>query len=274
MKTTAAGPPVPRTVVVTGGASGIGRTVAERFARGGDRVAIWDRAEDEAKRVAASLAEECEVEVIGLGMDQRTPEAIQAALEATEQALGPTDILFANAGVATMSPFLELSAKEWDLAIGVNLTGTFHVCQNVARQMVAHGRAGVIVVNVSISATYNSVGLSHYCASKAGLGMLVKAMASEIGIHDIRVNGVAPGIIETRMTQDLLADPRTVQMTRSTTPLGRTGTPDEVADVVGFLASDQAAYVTGQTLMICGGQSVPSVPGYVTLDYTRKVQPT
>lgn len=169
-----------------------------------------------------------------------------------------------------MSPFLELSAKEWDLAIGVNLTGTFHVCQSVARQMVANRVPGVIVVNVSISATYNSVELSHYCASKAGLGMLVKAMASELRIHDIRVNGVAPAIIETRMTQGLLADPETAAMTRATTPLGRAGTPDEVADVVGFLASEQSGYVTGQTLMICGGQSVPSVPGYVTLDYTRK----
>lgn len=233
-------------------------------------MAIWDRAEEEAKKVAASFAGEYGVEAIGLGMDQRSPEAIEAALEATEAALGPTDILFANAGVATMAPFLELSAKEWDLAIGVNLTGSFHVCQSVARQMVARGRPGVIVVNVSISGTYNAVQLSHYCASKAGLGMLVKAMASELGIHDIRVNGVAPAIIETRMTEGLLADPVTAHMTRSTTPLGRAGTPDEVADVVGFLASDQSGYVTGQIIGVCGGQSVPSVPNYAPLDYTRK----
>lgn len=258
-----------RAVVITGGASGIGRTVAERFARGGDHVAIWDRAEDEAKKVAALFLRDYGVEAIGLGMDQRKPETVQAALEATERALGPTDILFANAGVATMAPFLELSPKEWDLTIGVNLTGSFHVCQSVARRMVERGHPGVIVVNVSISGTFNAVQLSHYCASKAGLGMLVKAMASELGIYNIRVNGVAPAIIETRMTEGLLADPGTAQMTRSTTPLGRAGTPDEVADVVSFLASSQSGYVTGQIIGVCGGQSVPSVPNYILLDYTR-----
>lgn len=142
--------------------------------------------------------------------------------------------------------------------------------QAVAREMVSRRLGGSIVVNISISAFYNSVDLSHYCASKAALAMLVRAMASELGLHDIRVNGVAPAIVSTGMTAPLLSDESIEDMAARTTPLGRVGQPEDIAPVVSFLLSDAAGFVTGQTLLACGGQSIPSIPAYRPLDYANR----
>jgi len=254
-------------ILVTGGANGIGRAAAERFASRGSRVAVCDRNGEGAELAAADIAARHGTKTAAFQMDQRDQGQVEAAVGGAVEALGAVDVLIANAGVASVRPFLELEAKEWQLAVDVNLTGTFYVCQTVARHMVKEGEGGSIVVNVSINGSHNGNEISHYCASKAGLGMLVRCMATELGQHDIRVNAVAPGVIETAMTGPLFANDEIARTIARTTPLGRAGTAEEVADAMVFLASDEARFVDGQILNVCGGQSIPAIPAYYPIDY-------
>jgi len=258
-----------RVAIVTGGARGIGRGAALELAKDGARVVVADRRADEAKAVAERIQQETGRPALGLAMEQTKPEDVARMVEATVKEFGEIDILFANAGFSRLVPFLDITAEQWQRMIDVNLTGTFTVCQAVARQMVAQKRGGRMIVTASVMADFNGNQQAHYCAAKAGVKLLGKCMAAELGNHRITVNVISPGVIATEMTTPLLEEPGVANMVRAVTPLGRWGEAREVGRLVAFLASDDAAYINGQVINVDGGQSLPLVPPWRPLDYTE-----
>ena len=258
-----------RVAIVTGGARGIGRGAALELAKDGARVVVADRRADEAKAVAERIQQETGRPALGLAMEQTKPEDVARMVEATVKEFGEIDILFANAGFSRLVPFLDITAEQWQRMIDVNLTGTFTVCQAVARQMVAQKKGGRMIVTASVMADFNGNQQAHYCAAKAGVKLLGKCMAAELGNHRITVNVISPGVIATEMTTPLLEEPGIANMVRAITPLGRWGEAREVGRLVAFLASDDAAYINGQVINVDGGQSLPLVPPWRPLDYTE-----
>lgn len=251
---------------VTGAGGDIGAATALLLGQEGARVVLVDR---EATMLSGTVAE-CErlgVEHRALGVDQRSPEAIDSAVSAAWEWSGRIDVVFANAGYGRFAPFLEISGAEWSRHIEVNLSGTFHLCQAVARRMAGDRGGGSIVVNESSGAHTHSDQLAAYCASKAGLRMLVKGMAAELGTHRIRVNGVMPGVVETAMTAPMLRDDRHRQRLLAETPTGRLGKPEDVAALVGFLCSPEAGFINGESILIDGGQTIHGHPRWFRLDY-------
>jgi NAD(P)-dependent dehydrogenase (short-subunit alcohol dehydrogenase family) len=259
-----------KTALVTGAAGGIGAETARSFAREGARLLLLDHNPEP----LAALADECRAggapSVLALDVDQTDRSALAEAVEAGWSNCGRIDALFANAGYGQFSPFLSLTEKAWSRHVDVNLNGTFHVCQEVAKRMAADRGGGAIVINASSGAVVYADQLSAYCTTKAALRMLAIAMASELGVHRIRVNAVMPGVIETSMTAPMLADERQRQALMAETPVGRLGRPQDVADLVCFLASDQASYITGEAVMVDGGQTIHGYPRWFKLDYRHE----
>jgi NAD(P)-dependent dehydrogenase (short-subunit alcohol dehydrogenase family) len=260
-----------RVAIITGAGGDIGAEAAIAFAQGGARIAIFDRKAE----LLDDTAERCSkegAEVLALGMDQMDRDAVEVGIAAVVAQYGRVDALFANAGYGKFSSFLEQPVKEWERHVGVNLTGTFHVCQVVAQRMVDQAHGGAIVINASSGATQHADLLSAYCATKAALRMLTTSMASELGVHRIRVNAVQPGVVETGMTAPMLNGPdgdRHRELITANTPVGRLGVPVDVANLVTFLASDEAAYINGQSIMIDGGQTINGHPRWFQSDYRR-----
>lgn len=260
-----------RRVLVTGAAGDIGQATALLLAKEGARVAVFDR-KLELLEETVRLCEEAGAEVFALGVDQTDRGAVEAGVGQVADAIGGVDALFANAGYGKFSSFLEQPVKEWQRHVDVNLTGTFHVSQVVARQMVAQRSGGSIVINASSGASQHSDLLGAYCATKAGLSMLATGMASELGNHRIRVNSVKPGVVETGMTMPMLSGNngeahRAVLL--ADTPVGRLGLPEDVAELVAFLLSDHAAFITGESVMIDGGQTIHGHPRWFSSDYRQ-----
>ena len=255
-----------KTALVTGAGGDIGAATALRLGAEGARVVLVDREE----AILAGTVAECEhlgFEHQALGVDQRSPEAIDSAVSASWKRSGRIDVVFANAGYGHFAPFLELSREQWSRHIEVNLSGTFHLCQAVARLMADDRGGGSIVVNESSGAHTHSDQLAAYCASKAGLRMLVKGMAAELGTHRIRVNGVMPGVVETAMTAPMLRDGRHRERLLAETPTGRLGKPEDVAALVCFLCSAEAGFINGESVLIDGGQTIHGHPRWFRLDY-------
>lgn len=254
-------------MIVTGAGGDIGAAVARRFASQGARLALFDRKVD----LLHSIVEDClrvTPVVVALAADQSDREAVESAMSTVVTDLGGVDVLFANAGYGQFATFLEQSESAWRRHVDVNLTGTFNVCQVVAREMVKQGVGGSIIINASSGATQYTNLLSAYCVTKAGLAMLVKAMASELGPHHIRVNGVLPGVIETGMTSPMLdsGDDQRNYLLKNT-PAGRLGLPEDIAGAVAFLASSDAGFVTGQSIGVDGGQTLVGQPQWFVTDY-------
>lgn len=245
-----------KVVLVTGGGSGIGRATALRFAReGAERVYLVDHVQDRLDQVAAELG--------ALGAKpgtiqaelSRVEECDRAVREAYEDA-GRLDVVVSNAAAWTQEPFLELKDESWLGVIAVNLTASFVVGQRAARCMVASGRGGVILYTTSISSLGGSPEFSHYNAAKAGTANLVKTMALELVKHGIRVNCVSPGPSDTQQSVDLVGEELMEKWRREgfpVVPMGRLGSPEDMAAAFSFLASDDAAYVTGVNLVVDGG---------------------
>jgi NAD(P)-dependent dehydrogenase (short-subunit alcohol dehydrogenase family) len=245
-----------KAVLVTGGSSGIGKATAERFAREGARVLIFsDRAEELHAAAEAFHAEG--LDVTACHGDVSVAADVDRAVTQAIQNFGQLDILISNAGFAYFEPFIEISEAHWDRLMAVNLKGMFLFAQRAAHEMMRQedGRGrGVILFTSSVNGLAAETGLTSYNASKAGIILLMKTLALELAPHHIRVNAVCPGYIDTPITHDFIEhDPRWPQYVRSIA-WGRAGRPEEVAGAFAYLASDDAEYVTGECLVIDGGQ--------------------
>jgi 3-oxoacyl-[acyl-carrier protein] reductase len=241
-----------RGVLISGGTSGIGRAAARRFLEEGSRVFVGGN--DEAE-LAETLAELTSVGAIdGLVGDVSDESAVERLVESAETAVGGVEILIGNAGIARKEPFLAITPEAWDRVIAVNLRGMFLVAQAAARHMVARG-GGAIVLMASTNGLGGEEDFAHYNASKAGVVMLTKTMALELGPRGIRVNCVCPGFIDTPLNEHLASEREMREYERDKVPMGRRGRADEVAAAYAFLASDEASFVHGATLVVDGGQT-------------------
>lgn len=248
--------------LVTGGAMGIGQAIASRLAEAGAAVMLADL-NDEAVRHAATDIVAQGGTAAAIRTDVRNPLDVDAAVRETVTTFGHLDILVNNAGVFPFAAALHITAAQWDHVLTTNLGGSFFCAQVAARQMIAQGRGGRIVNIASVASFRPSGNLAHYDASKAGLVMLTKSLALELGQHQITVNAISPGEIDTpgaRAVGDTLnqedgvavADMASPQFL-ARIPLGRLGVPDDVATVALFLVSGAANYLTGSCLLVDGG---------------------
>lgn len=239
--------------LVTGGAQGIGLAIASRLAAEGARVAIMDLAGPwvGSADVRAALGETGGLEIEA---DVSIESEIERAVELTEAEFGRLDLLVNNAGVAPTSPFLQTDAALFDHVMAVNVRGSFLMARAAARTMAAR-RCGCIIQIASTCAftAGASRNLSAYNMSKAAVRQMVASLATELAEHGIRVNAIAPGSIDTEMTRSHLRDEESMASTLRRIPLKSLGRPEDIADACVFLSSDQARYITGQTLVVDGG---------------------
>jgi 3-oxoacyl-[acyl-carrier protein] reductase len=239
-------------VLISGGTSGIGRATARRFLEERSRVFVGGN--DEAE-LAATLGELTSLGPIdGLVGDVSDESDVERLVEAAEAAVGGIEVLIGNAGIARKEPFLAITPEAWDRVIAVNLRGMFLVAQAAARHMVARG-GGAIVLMASTNGLGGEEDFAHYNASKAGVVMLMRTMALELGPRGIRVNCVCPGFIDTPLNEHLSSEQEMREYERDKIPVGRRGRADEVAAAYAFLASDEASFVHGATLVVDGGQT-------------------
>ncbi len=240
----------PTIALVTGAAQGIGYACAEAIAETGARVLLADIKADGVKAAADRLGGDA----VGIACDMGDPAQINALFDRIESELGPVAILVNNAGIARPGDFLETSLEQFQSVIAVNLTGTFLAIQRAAKTMVANGIKGSIVNMSSVNARVAIPSIAAYCASKGGVMQLTKAASLALAPYNIRVNAVGPGSIDTEMMASVNANPEAMKMVLSRTPLKRIGTPREIGDVVAFLVSDKASYITGETIYVDGGR--------------------
>lgn len=238
-----------RIAIVTGAARGIGQAIAVKLASEGADIALCDVEKDWLAETAGLIAgkgrrAEC------FAVDVSNGAAVQAAVDQISEKFGKIDILVNNAGITRDALLIRMSEEDWDKVLQVNLKGAFLFMKAVARPMMKQ-RAGAIVNVASIIGLIGNAGQCNYAASKAGLIALTRSVAKELAARNIRANAVAPGFIKTKMTEKLTEDIQKKML--ETIPLGRFGLPEDVANVVLFLASDASAYVTGQVLTVCGG---------------------
>ncbi|MEO1329435.1 MAG: SDR family oxidoreductase [Pseudomonadota bacterium] len=239
-----------RIALVTGGAQGIGLACAEALAEDGARIVVADVNAAGAEAAARSLGRDA----VGLACDMGAPEQIAALFDRVEAEVGPVSALVNCAGIAEPGDFLSYDAATFQRVIDVNLTGLFLATQRAARTMVEREIEGAIVNMSSINAQVAIPAIPAYCASKGGVAQLTKAAALALAPHNIRVNAVGPGSIDTAMMAGVNANPDAMKMVMSRTPLKRVGAPREIGDVVAFLASDKASYITGETIYVDGGR--------------------
>ena len=241
-----------KVVLVTGAQRGIGRAIALRFAEAGADVALNYLDDRAAAESAAAEITALGRQAATLGADIAKPGEARRLVGDAERALGPLDVLVNNAGIFPRAPFLELTEGTWDAVLDTNLKATFVCSQEAARRMVAAGRPGTII-NLSSGAPYRgSMRATAYMASKLGIVGLTRGMARELAPHGIRVNAVAPGITNTAMPRLGNTEESLTALGRAN-PTGRLAEPDDIADVVVFLATHDARYIVGQLIHVNGG---------------------
>jgi len=243
-----------KVVIVTGARRGMGKSHALAFAKEGSRVIVSDISLEDCQKVVKEI-EKTKGEAMAIKCDVSKKEEVQEMIEKTIKKWGKIDILVNNAGIADFKNFLELKEEDWDRTIDINLKGYFLVAQAVAKEMVKR-KSGVIINIASVAMGQVGIGfpsLTHYCASKGGIVGMTEAMAIELAPFNIRVNVISPGAIETPMVDPLKTDRKTIEALLARIPMKRMGKPEEVSNLVLFLASESSSYMTGANVVIDGG---------------------
>jgi meso-butanediol dehydrogenase/(S,S)-butanediol dehydrogenase/diacetyl reductase len=243
-----------KSVLVTGGGSGIGRAVCLAFAREGADVGVAD-INLEGSEATAQEVKKTGRKAVALNVDVTDPASVQAMVTQIGTALGSLDILVNSAGVREIVPFLELPFLEWQRVIAINLTGTFLSSQAVAQYLVKQGKGGKIVNLASVAGLMAVPNRAAYVASKHAVVGLTKEMALELADKNIQVNAVAPGVVRTSMTESYFDKPTVIEGLKKAHPAGRWALPEEIANLILFLASPEADFITGATFPIDGGFS-------------------
>ncbi|HPM02016.1 MAG TPA: 3-oxoacyl-[acyl-carrier-protein] reductase [Candidatus Cloacimonadota bacterium] len=238
-----------KVVIVTGSARGIGFTIAERFAQEGAITIISDISEEAVNQAVTKLTEQ-NYHADGFVINVTDSAQIEATFKAIVAKYQRIDVLINNAGITKDTLIMRMKETDWDAVINVNLKGTFNCIQKVSRFML-NQKSGNIINIASVIGLMGNIGQSNYAASKGGIIALTKSTAKEFATRNIRANAIAPGFIETEMTAQLSAE--VVENYAKAIPLQRMGKPVDVANACIFLASDEAAYITGQTLQVDGG---------------------
>jgi NAD(P)-dependent dehydrogenase (short-subunit alcohol dehydrogenase family) len=241
-----------KAVVVTGAAQGMGRGIVEAFLREGGSVLAFDR-----KDSVRELAGERCAPLVG---DQSSADDCRRAVETCVERFGRIDVMCAHAGIAEPLTLLEMTDEHWRRHLAVNVDGPMYLTRDAARAMVAAGRGGAIVCTSSINAWFVEETHCAYNVSKAAVSTFIRSAAIDLARYGIRVNGVAPGVVDTPLAELVVHNPQLAPQYLKTIPLGRFGQPADIASCVLFLASDESSYVTGQTIVIDGGQTL-GIPG-------------
>lgn len=238
-----------RVVVVTGAARGIGYGIAECFAARKDRIVIADLDLAAAEAAAAKL----DTEAVGLACDVADRSSVQTMIEAVVARCGRIDVLVNNAGICPFVEVMQMSPEVWQKTLDVNLTGAFHCTQLAAEKMIAQGDGGRVVFITSLAENVTGPAQVDYGASKAGMRMTMVGFATALGKHGITCNAIAPGMILTDMTRFHWEKPENAAFLENRVPVGRIGTPTDIGNAAVFLASPEAAYISGVTLRVDGG---------------------
>jgi 3-oxoacyl-[acyl-carrier protein] reductase len=238
-----------RVALVTGGSRGIGRAVVLRLARDGYDVGFCYQSQQDAARELEKEAADHGVRVLSRRTDVTDAAAVGQLVAETQQELGPIGTVVTAAGVLEDKPLVMMGDADWNRVLDTNLDGTFHTCRAAVFEMMKR-KAGCVVTISSVAGVHGNAGQTNYSAAKAGIIGFTRALAKEVGRYNIRANVVAPGYIDTAMTEGM--DAAVLDRAKARIPLGRLGRPEEVADVVAFLASDRATYISGAVLQVDG----------------------
>ncbi len=242
--------------LITGGASGIGRAIADRYVGEGGKVMLADLNSDLLKEAEAQLGKACATVEADVTVEADMERAVAAAVEH----FGHLDIGVNSAGVGTYAVITDQTEEQWDTVINICLKGAFLSMKHEGRQMIAQGDGGVIINISSLNSAQPGEGCSAYCSAKAGVNMLTRVGAMDLGPHKIRVCGIAPGLIETPLTGSIWEMPQLMDAYLENIPLGRAGVPEDIANAALFLASDDASWVSGETLFVDGASSTMRYP--------------
>ena len=245
-----------RVALITGGASGIGLGIGRRFIGEGARVMIADINSE----LAAERARELGDGGAWTNADLNDEAGAESMVERTLKAFGRIDIGINAAGIGTLVPIVDQTAEQWDAIVNLDLRGVFLSTKHEARAMIAQGEGGAIVNIASINARQPAEGMSAYCSAKAGVEMFTRVAAMELAEHNIRVTAIGPGLIDTPMTGPLTGNQAVLDEYLENIPLSRVGTPEDIASAALFLVSDEASWVTGETLFVDGAELTKRYP--------------
>jgi len=243
-----------KTAIITGARQGMGRTHALTLAKAGAKVVVSDISLENCEKVVKEIKKEGG-EAMAIKCDVSKEQEVDEMMKKTIKKWGKIDILVNNAGICQFKPFLELTEEEWDRTININLKGYF-LCAQAAAKAMAKQKSGAIINIASVAMGQQGIGFSniaHYCASKGGIVGMTEAMAVELATYNIRVNAIAPGMIDTLMIDPIKKDPQQEKAILARVPMQRMGQAQEVSNLVLFLASDESSYMTGSTVVIEGG---------------------